>query len=126
MYKKILCLSILLTNVLHGIMIDQDFLKNCPTLYLIDIADGLRDPQVTQLIGVELCNRNSIETLPILAQSAGELDTPPSEPAEGHTFSTGVWVWIANNPDSQSGMWCWVPRTMPYYIALLSGHLPPG
>lgn len=121
-YRKILSVVLFLqVTSLYGIQLGSNLLKNSATGYLIDIAKGLNDAQATLQIGQELSLRNAMDDLSVYDQVVGGVN---DEPAEPYGYVQGMWVWIADAPDSEAGSWYWIPKRHSFYTALLSGHNP--
>lgn len=120
-YRKILIAGLLLQMTsLYGIQLGSNLLKNSPTQYLIDIAKVLKDAEATLQIGQELSLRDAMTSLQVYEQVTGGVHDEPEE--DSYPYVLGVWVWIADTPTSETGAWYWIPKNMPYYIAVLMGH----
>ena len=118
-YRKILSVVLFLqVTSIYGIQLGQNLLKNNPTGYLIDVAKGLNDAQATLQIGQELSLRNAVDYLHVYDHVVGGVN---DEPVEAYDYMQGMWVWIADTPESETGAWYWIPKTHSYYVALFLG-----
>jgi hypothetical protein len=124
MYKKIICIGLLNVTTMYGITLGPNLLDNSPSDYLLDLEKSFNDPEATRQIGDELCERNYIyiNNISIYDQIAGRFDERPATPEYGYTSNEGMWVWVADSVGSETGTWCWVLKTISYYIAFFSHY----
>lgn len=122
-YRKVLSVVLLLqVTSLYGIQLGADLLKNSPNGYLMDLAKGLNDAQATLQIGQELSLRNAAGYLYAYDEVVGGVHDEPAN--LGYGYPGGMWVWIADTPESQMGTWYWIASAYSFYVAFLLGHHP--
>jgi hypothetical protein len=126
MYKKITTILLLAiaTNA-HALVIGPNLLANSPSDYLVDLASYMADSGITQQIGNDLYSRDFISTVSVLDQTIARFDNPPVAPAPGHTYDDGVWVWIPDALNTQTGIWYWIARVRAAYLQYFYDNIIP-
>jgi hypothetical protein len=118
-YRKILSVVLLLqVTSLYGVQLGHNLLKNSPNSYLIDLQKSLNDAEATLQTGQELSLRNATDYMQLYDQVAGGVN---DEPAGSYDYMQGMWVWVADTPVSEAGVWYWIPKTHSLYVAIFLG-----
>lgn len=118
MYKIIACIGLLgIAAPAYSIILEPNLIANSPAEYLVDLQHYINAPEVTHQIGTELYNRTYSTTASIGDVIIASFDQKPSDPGTGYTLDQGRWAWIADAPQTSTGTWLWILRTMSYYIS---------
>jgi hypothetical protein len=125
MYKKIICIGLLNGTMMYGITLGPNLVTRSSSDYLLDFAHGLNNSLTTRQIGQILCERNYIDYITPHDHIIGRYDANPSSLGYEYPANEGMWIWIADCQNSDTGTWYWILKTMSAYLTvLLNQNMP--
>lgn len=125
MYKKIICIALLNVTTMYGITLGPNLIANSSSDYLLDFASSLNDSQATRQIGEILYTRNYLDYIVTYDYIIGRYDAHPSLPDYEYPANQGVWIWVADSEESETGTWYWILKTMSVYLSVLLNYSMP-